>query len=92
MLFVDELLNHAKAVQPRHLHIEEDKLRIVLANKVNRLDAVAALSHHFYIADALQQVTQLFARELLVVDNDSRNRHRETFRKVYRARGKRLLD
>jgi hypothetical protein len=70
---LDELLEHGKAIQPRHLHVEKDHVGLILADEVHGFDAVRALRQHLDAAGSIEQILQLFARQLLVVDDQSGN-------------------
>ena len=71
-LLVEQFLDHAKAVQSRHLHVKENEVRIMLADQADRFQSILALRHHVHLADVLQQIRELIPRQLLVVNNDSR--------------------
>ena len=64
----------------------------MFANKVHGLQAVLTLSHDVHVIYALEQVRQLVARELFIIDNNRRERHstpaNRFFNKVYRVQGK----
>ena len=68
-------LDHGKAVQPRHLHIEKDQVGMVLLDQVNGLDAVGSLRHHIHAAHLVEQILQLVAGQLFVVDDERGDRH-----------------
>ena len=70
VLVLDELLEHGESVEAGHLHIEKDEVGLVLADELDGLDAVCALGHDFDAAGGVEQILQLFARELLIVDDE----------------------
>ena len=71
---VQQLLDDAESVQPRHLHVEEDQIGRELLDQAHRLDAVLALRQDVDIEFA-QQVGKLVARQLFVVNDDCRKCH-----------------
>ena len=66
---VDQLLDDAEAVEPGHLHVEEDEFGRELLDQVHRFHAVLALRDDVHIEIA-QQIGKLVARKLLVIHND----------------------
>ena len=74
-LLIEQFFDYAKAVQAGHLDIEENQVRIVLADKVYGFDAVLALRYDINIADAFEQVREFVAGELLVVHDYSGQGH-----------------
>ena len=81
---VEQLLDHPKAVESRHLHIEEDEVGRQFLNQVDGLDAVLALRDHIDV-DFFQQVGEFVACQLFVIDNDCRNRHSCSRKRVDRS-------
>src|SRR6185312_5043236 len=73
---LDELLQHGKAIQPRHLDIQKDDIRLVLADQLDGFDPVRAFSQHIHAAGGVQQILQLIASKLLVIDDQRGNRRR----------------
>src|SRR6185437_348855 len=67
---VDQFLDHAKTVEPRHLEIKKQDVRRMLFDQVHRFQAIVALGDDAHIIHGFEQVTQLVARELLVIDYD----------------------
>src|ERR1700752_1939545 len=43
VLLLEQLLEHSKAIQSRHLNVQKDYIRMVSANQMNGLDAILAL-------------------------------------------------
>ena len=68
---IKQLLDHAKAVEARHLHIEENQVRIVFADEIDAFEAILALGHDVNIANILQQESELVASELFIVHDYS---------------------
>ena len=64
---VEQLLDDSEAVEPGHLHVEKNQIRIVFLDQVEGFQSVFALSHDSYIAGILQEVSKFVAGELLVV-------------------------
>ena len=60
---------HLEPGQPRHLDVEEHEVGLVALDGGQRLDAVAGLRDDLDIAELLELVAQLLARQLLVVDD-----------------------
>ncbi len=71
---VDEVLEDGEAVEARHLDVEEDDVGLVLFDELDGFNAVGAFGEDFDVADGLEQVLQLFAGQLLIVDDESRHR------------------
>ena len=67
---VDEPLNHGKAVLPGHLDIEKDEIGMVFIDKVDGLNAVRSLGDDVDVADGIEQILQLVAGQLFVVDDE----------------------
>ena len=67
LLAFEQAPGHLEPAQPGHLDVEEDQVRLVTVDGGQRLDAVARLRHDFHVAELLELVAQLVARELLVV-------------------------
>ena len=57
------------------MHVEEDQIRRVLLDQVDGFDAILALRHHLHVIQRLQQIRQLVAGQLLVVNNEGGERH-----------------
>ena len=72
---IDEPLNHGEAVLAGHLHIEKDKIGMVLVDQIHGLNAVRALRNDIHIADRIKQVLELVAGQLFVVDNERGDGH-----------------
>ena len=72
---LDQLLDHAEAVQARHLHVEKHQVGIVFLDQCDRFEAVLTQSDHVYLGKALQQVKEFLARGAFVVHDDGINCH-----------------
>ena len=70
-----QALDDRKAVKARHLHIEKDQVGVMLLDEIDCLDAVAAVSDDFNAAQRVEQVLQLFAGQLFVVDDQRGESH-----------------
>ena len=62
---VQQLLDHAESIQPRHLHVEKDHIRIVFLDQVDGFQPVLALRHDIDVVGIFQQVGEFVAGELL---------------------------
>src|SRR2546430_5684562 len=69
-LAVEQLLEDAETVQARHLDVEKHQVRIVFADQADRFQAVLALCDHIHVVQVLQQIGELIACQLFVVDDD----------------------
>ena len=67
---LDELVRDFEAIETGHLNVEKQDIRCEAPDNAHRLEAVAGLRDHLDISDLLEHVAQLFARELLIVDDD----------------------
>ena len=67
---LDEPVRHFEAVEAGHLDVEEQDVGRQALDDADRLEAVAGLRDHLDAAHLLEHVAQLFARELLIVDDD----------------------
>ncbi len=72
---IDESLNDSEPVLAGHLHIEKDKIGMVLVDEVDGLNAVGALGNHVHVAHRIEQVFELVAGQLFIVDNERGNGH-----------------
>src|SRR5207302_9289518 len=72
---LDELLEHAKTVEPGHLHIEEHQIGRMLFDQRKRLHAVFPLADQTDLRQSFQQIREFVARRLLIIDNDYANGH-----------------
>ena len=70
-----QMLKHCKPIQPRHLHIEKNHIRLVLLNQFHSLNAVFTLRQHLHVLHGCQQKLQLLASQTLVVHNKRSDRH-----------------
>src|SRR6185295_2668812 len=66
----------AKAVDPRHLDIEENKIRHIAGDGLDSLLAVGALADDFNLGIAREHVSNPLARKRLIVNNECTNRLR----------------
>src|SRR5262249_28972626 len=73
-LLIQQFFDHAKAVEARHLHVEKEEVRREFLDEVDGLKPVVALRDHVDILDRLEQIAQLVAGELLIIDNDGGKR------------------
>ena len=74
---LQQLFEHGKAVQSRHLNIQKYYVWMVGANQVDRFDAILALGDDFDPSGRVQKVFELFAREPFIVDDQSGHCHRK---------------
>ena len=72
---VEHPARHLEAGQPRHLHVEKHDIGLQPLDRRQRLDAVAGLADDLDAADLPEQVAQLVARQLLVVDEHGAQVH-----------------
>src|SRR5579872_5847340 len=68
-------VQHAEAVQLRHLHVQKDKFGRRLFDSSNRPGAISALADDLYCGLVAKQLAQPVARQRLVVDNQRANFH-----------------
>ena len=80
----DELLDYPKTVEAGHLHVEKNKLRLVLLDQSDGLQAILSLRDHVDVGKALQQKGELVPRGAFVVDDDGVDGHGRLLREVYR--------
>ena len=73
-----ELPHHAHAVQPGHVHVHEHEFRFQLLDQFERLQTIAAGCHNLDFGEIPQQVGQLVAGKLFVIDDNRRKRRRRT--------------
>ena len=76
---VEQPPRHLESGQPGHLHVEEDEVGLQPLDRVERLDAVAGLADHLDAPDLPEQVSQLVAGQLLVVDEHRAQVHLTSF-------------
>ncbi len=72
-----QLLDDRKSIQAGHLHVEKNKVGVVFLDQVYGFNAVGSLGHDLDAADRVEQVLQLVAGQLFVVDNERGKRHAE---------------
>ena len=66
---------HLEAAEPRHLDVEEDDVRLQPVDGRQRFDAVAGLADDLDAADLSEQVAELVAGQLFVVDEHGAQVH-----------------
>ena len=66
---------HAEAVEARHLHVEQDQVGLLLGDRLDRLEAVAALADDLDVRLVLQPVAHPLAGQRLVVHDQSPDLH-----------------
>ena len=71
----EEALDGGEAIEAGHLDVEEDEIGVVLLNELDGLNAVAALGEDIDAADLVEEVAELFASELFVVDDEGGDGH-----------------
>ena len=64
-----EHADHLQAADARHLDIQKQHVRAQLVHRANRFDGIPAFADDLNIRLGLQQNTQVFTRQRLVVDN-----------------------
>ena len=64
-----EHADHLQTADARHLDIQKQHVRAQLMYRANRLDGIPAFANDLNIRLGLQQNTQVFTRQRLVVDN-----------------------
>jgi hypothetical protein len=74
-LVLHHAARHLEAVEPRHLDVEEHDVRLQPFDGRQRFDAVAGLADDFDAADLAEQVAELVARQLFVVDEHGAQVH-----------------
>src|SRR5262249_54062008 len=74
---LDKLFQNAKAIQPRHLHIQEDKVGGMFLDEIDGVHAVLALADDVDFGKTLQQIGQFFAAGLLMIEDDGVELHRD---------------
>ena len=58
-ILLAQLAHHAHAVQPGHLHIQENQVRLELLDQIHGLQAVARRGRNFDVGKVFQQVGEL---------------------------------
>jgi hypothetical protein len=69
-LLVGEVARDLQAVHAGHADVEQDEVRLLVADHGQRLGAVAGLARNLVAREFREQAAQAFARERLVVDDD----------------------
>jgi hypothetical protein len=72
---IDEPLNDGEPVLAGHLHVEKDEIGMVFVDEIDGLNAVRALGNDIYIPDGIEQVLELVASQLFVIDNERGDGH-----------------
>ena len=72
---LQQALDHAKAVDAGHLHIQEHQMRIQFAHHAHGFNTVLSLADHFDVGKTLQQECQLVASRLFIIHNQRRDFH-----------------
>ena len=72
---VEQFLDHAKAIEAGHLHVEKDQVGVVLADQVDAFEPVFALGHDVHVADIFQQEGKFVTGKLFIVHDDCGQRH-----------------
>ena len=67
---IEQLLEHGKAVQAGHLHVQEHEVGLMPADEIDGLDAVGALAQNLHAARVFEQELELLAAERFVVDDE----------------------
>ncbi len=65
-----EILNYAKAIQARHLDVQENDVRLQVFDELDRLQTIAAGSQDLDVGKLLEQVGQFLAGQLFVVNQN----------------------
>src|SRR5205823_13044067 len=74
-LLVEEFLDHTEAIKPRHLDVEENQIRVVLTDQIDRFQPILSLGHDIHIANVFEQISEFVPGELLIIHYDSGKRH-----------------
>ena len=74
-LDVHQPLDHRKAVEPRHLDVEEDEVGLVGLDLADRLAAVGGGGDDFDVVMRLEPQLQPLGRQRFVVDQDGPDAH-----------------
>ncbi len=92
-LVVDHPTRHLESRQSRHLHVKEYEIGLQTLYRRERLQAVAGLADHLDPVDPAEQIAQLIARELLIVDEYRAEIHSvQCSRRGHRARSESQAD
>ena len=67
---VEKFFDYAEAVEAGHLHVEEQEIRIMLADKIDSFNPIFALGYDIHIAETLKQIRKFVAGELLIVHDN----------------------
>jgi hypothetical protein len=70
-----DALDYREAIEAGHLNVEEDEVGMMLLDELDGLDSVCALGDDVDIRGGLEQVSQLIASELFVIDDEGGYRH-----------------
>ncbi len=86
-----QLADHAHAIEPRHLHVEEHEVGLEVGNQLYRLQAIGRRGDHLDVGKFLQQIRQFVGSQLFVVRQDCgdrvrrASRHKSAHRRTRRA-------
>ena len=61
---------HLEAVQLGHLDIQQQEIRLLLADRLDRIETVGALGHHNHVLAFTEQFPQQSAGRFLIVDDN----------------------
>src|SRR5215469_760563 len=67
---VAEQFQHFKAVELRHLHVEEEQVGLQLRHHLHSVKAVATFADDLHLGMRLQHLAQNLPRQVLVLDNE----------------------
>ena len=73
-----QLLDHAEAVQLRHLHVQEHQVRLQLAHRLHALSPVGALADQLDSRLRFHQLAEAQPRQRLVVNDQRADAHAQT--------------
>ena len=74
-LRVEQATRHLEPRETGHLHVEKDDVGLQTVDRRERLDPVARLADHFDAAHPAEQIAQLVARQLFIIDEDRAQVH-----------------
>ena len=55
MFFLAQLADHAHAVQPRHLHVEKNQVRLQVLDQFHRFEPVGGGRNHFDVGNSFNR-------------------------------------
>ena len=74
-LYLHQALDHRKAIETRHLDVQEDQVGLVGLDRPDRFAAVGGGGDYFDVVVSLQAKLQPLRRERLVIDQDGPDAH-----------------